>query len=299
MKVIEPVPITGARLQSSNVPDDDYDAWSSATTYTNAPGEPAQQVREGIDVYVLRKEASTNQQPSQHPDVWGLVGVINRWRMFDPLRSAQTVHDDAIVVNIRPGERVNAVALFGLEATLVTVEMFSADDELLYSRSQRTFSQKGISNWAEYFRAKFHRVTRLTFPGMPSSADGVVRITIENGSGVAACAKVVVGTSRTFGCTFFGINGRRRNHSIQERDDFGGLFLVPRRTVKTLAYTVEVKSDDLDYVDVALSRYYGYPTVFVGSDRWSFTIIYGVLMDSNPSLDGRDTSRLTLTVEEI
>lgn len=301
MRVIVPVEITGGRLLSSNVPDDDYSEWSPSDTYTSTPGETPPVVRVGVDIYALQKESSLNENPAQFPDVWGHVGVINRWRMFDPLRGAdiRTTNPGSIVVTVKPGERVNSLALFGLQATEVLVELFDDNDNLIYSELQQTFSKKGIKNWADYFRGRFSRVTRLSFLTMPSNTDGYLRITITNGGSQVGVGKLAIGNTRELGCAMFGLNARRKNHSVQDRDAFGGLFLVPRRTVKTINYTVKLPSQNLDFVDVTLSQFYGRPTVYIGSGRWSFSMIYGILIDANPSLDGNTESTFTMQVEEI
>lgn len=301
MKVIVPVEITGGRLLSSNVPGDDYAEWLPSEPYVVTPGVAAPLVREGIDVYVLQKANSQGERPSQFLDVWANVGVINRWKMFDPLRGAdiRTTNPGSIVVDIKPGERINALALFGLQATDVLVELFDANNNLQYSEKQQTFSKKGISNWADYFRGRFSRITRLSFLNMPSNSDGHIRITITNGNSAVGVGKLVLGNLRELGCAMFGLNARRKNHSIQERDAFGNLHLVKRRTVKTLNYRVKLPSINLDYVDVLLSDFYGIPTVYIGSGRWSFSMIYGILMDANPSLDGNDESNFDMSVEEI
>lgn len=300
MKVIVPLIIDEPKLLSSSVPID-VAAWVETENYQSTPGQPQPRVREGVNEYVLKVAESQGQRPSLTPDSWSLIGVINRWRMFDPERgpAIQTVSPEPIVVVLKPGSHVNSIALLGLTATRALVEYFDEAGEEIYSREFQTYTPYGVSSYAKFFSARIARATRTVFDDLPFSPNGSIRVTIENGNSPAGVGKLVIGLMRGFGCTQYALPGDRKDLSPQSRDGFGNVVLRPVGTVRSLTFEVEIDSIYLDYMDSEISKLFGRAAVYIGSGRWSFSQIYGFPRDATPRLETGKKSKYTLKVEEL
>src|SRR5688572_26434651 len=125
MRVIPPMEITDSILTSSNVSEPDLGngdaaAWNSGTTY--AQGDTASIITGGVHrVYESLQAGNLNHLPPTPPietnEYWIEVGPTNRWAMFDLFRNSQTERTSPIEVELTPGQRVNSIAILGLEAT--------------------------------------------------------------------------------------------------------------------------------------------------------------------------------------
>lgn len=300
MVAISPVAMTDAQLNSTNVPETEHSEWDSGTTYVEDSNGVQPRVQRNHIVYVLTVVSSQGQAPESNPNVWAEVEATNAWKMFDSLTPTvdPTVNADEIVTTFTPSQTITALAFLGLDAASVRVQIASGSTEV-YDQTFSTIN-KGAANWWQYLNPSWTRRSVVTILDLPTIIDPVVTVTISNTGADARCGKLIMGTQRVLGCTMWGVKGRRRSLSSTQRNQYSGkLRIVRRRTVRERDYKVRIKSDQLDYVDGVLGQLYDLPTVIVGSERWPFATLYGIIKDSVPSLDDAGNSSLTLKVEEI
>ncbi|RZJ20343.1 MAG: hypothetical protein EOO54_13475, partial [Haliea sp.] len=145
MKVISPVIVTDAMVLADSVAEPTLTAegdgtatvaWSNATTYP-----------EGAVVYVasthrtyrsaaagnLNNDPLTTQYST--PPKWVDIGSTNKWRMLRADANFQTVGASPLAVQIAPGQRVSALAVTGIVADQVDIEMRDGSNVVVYTYS--------------------------------------------------------------------------------------------------------------------------------------------------------------------
>jgi hypothetical protein len=110
---------------------------------------------------------------------------------------------------------------------------------------------------------------------------------------------VVAGVERPIGVTLYGTDVQIQDYSVKERDGFGNLTLVPRRTLKIVNYDVHVPTQRVDIVVKLLSRLAAEPTLFIGEVERTSTVVFGVYTDVSQGITTPSISDLTIQVEEF
>ncbi|QEY15462.1 hypothetical protein D0C16_05420 [Cellvibrio sp. KY-GH-1] len=277
MRYIKPINIGDDQLVSSNVAETSPALWSSVEDYVTGD-----QVRVGHVVYKAASN-NTNKAPADDANraVWPVFGVTNRWHMFDMTRGSeiQTENSESIVVEIEPGELYSSLALFGLSAKTLLIEIID-DGSLVWSSENISLqSTQGINYFFAWFNAPIQRKEQFVTFSLPYYSGAVVRVTISRPGGVAKCGKLVIGWGRELGCTKWGLQPRYQDFSDIRYDTFGNLKLNKRRKARQRDFIVVVDSSRLAFVESQLISLGGDPTVFVGSPNHEISIILGVVSD--------------------
>lgn len=196
MRLIKPLEITVPKLVSSNVPEADYPAWSSAATY--AIGNRIildHQVWEAVAAVSAGIKPGAEVIDNDHPAKWQVMGATNRWRMFDDKLESLTSNPGTISVTIRPGAVVNAIALFNLAGKSVTVQMVDPLEGVVYSKTV-TLVDAAVTNWHEWFFEPIGIKTDLVLLDLLAYGSANVVVTIDAGAEQAAIGHLVLGTQQ-------------------------------------------------------------------------------------------------------
>lgn len=302
MKFIRPTSITDAMLISSNVPETDYPAWVSGTTYA-------------LNDRVIRTTATTHRvyqravagagttPPETDTTNWVAVGATNRWAMFDGVVSTATSKADSISVTLQPG-RINSLALLNLDASTVDVSLVVSGDTV-YSASIDLDSGNKVGNWYEYFYEPIYSQDTLAITDLvdaalldvPAYSTGTLTVTISRTGGTVSCGLMVCGISYNVGSTAMGAEVSIRDFSRKEADDFGNYTLIQRGYSKTVSSQVIVSRELSDDVVRNLSRYRATNLVWIGSTTVGSLTVYGFASDWNLNLAGPNHSMLNLEIE--
>lgn len=298
MRMIRPIAITDTNLVSSTVLEDDAPLWYDETSYTTGD--------EVMLEHVLYKAAANNTDKDprleENRTIWPIMGVTNRWRMFDMTRGSeiQTTAADEIIVVISLTQLYSAVALFGLEARTVKIEVIDGSNGVVYTKNVNTISNVGVNNFFDWFygyeqRNRASQVVDLDVPYYPGAQ---LRVTITRTGGVAKVGKLVCGRAVDLGCTSFGTELRYIDFSRRDRDAFGNLVFVARRKIIERTFQVKIDSDKIVTVETLIKSLDSTPTVFVGSPNHAATIIFGLPVDFGASYSFKKTN-YTLKVQEF
>lgn len=291
MRIVEPVDVSETALVSSDVPVDDYPLWE-AGTYTLG-----QRVINGIQAWEALADTTT-QEPSASSFDWLRLGYVNRWRMFRDGLDSLSVQLDSISTIIAFPALVNTVAALGIDGAEVQLTVTDAVEGVVYDQTA-SLVDIGVADWWEYFFLPYDRKDTHLFTGVPPYLGSDYALTIRAASAqeVAAIGRVVAGTVRPLGVTNYGTSLSSIDYSTKDRDGFGNLTLVPRRTVKLIDYEASVSSQRVGFVQKQLSRLAATPTLFIGDELYDATIVYGVYRDFTEIISSPSISQLTLTVE--
>jgi hypothetical protein len=221
LKVIPPLSITDSNLTSSNVPETDYGAWSSGTTY-NLGDRVIITTPNVHKIYESLQASNSNKPPATNPTWWIEVSATNRWKMFDLSNSTATQNTDSIVVTITPGRVINGVTLIGLVAQSVRVKLTDPVDGVVYDETTNLNNNGNINNWYNYFFDPISRRTVLAATDLPAYGSAVLEITIDNTGGTAECATCVIGSIKYIGEGIeLGASVGIQDYSRKEIDDWG------------------------------------------------------------------------------
>ena len=174
--------------------------------------------------------------PEDTPDRWQRLGPTNKWALFDQERNLPTVSLAPIVISIAPGERIDSVALLGLEAKTATVEMAVAGS-VVYSRTKQQ-QARITKSWFEYFFNPFEYAPTLLLTDLPPYSGATITITVENGTLPARISGALLGNKIYLGRVLHNAISDSLNFSQVGRDAFGNSVLRPVRTVPVTRQTM-------------------------------------------------------------
>lgn len=273
--------------------------WNAGTTYA-ANDEARSDTTHRI--YRSLQASNTNHDPEADVDPesglgtwWQDVGPTNAWAMFDPVNLTQTSVADAIEVTLEPAGLVNAIALFNLEASSVTVTITDDEAGEVYNE---TFDLISTGNVGDDFYAwcfePIIRKTDLHVENLPAYIGAEMDITVANPGGTARCGNCVAGAQRQLGDTTWGFETGNITYSRRIEDDFGNIKLVRRPSRRRANFQVRVRNPLRDEVSRLLDLYESEPVVFIGTGQFSATIIYGFY--TRYDLRGENAAESTLNI---
>ena len=146
MIIIKPDVITASTLTSTNVPENEYSAWSSVTTYNQGD-------RVIYDHKVYEAISTTlNVQPdtgaAANPPTWLFVSATNRYKMFDETVGSATTNANTIDVTITPNAPYNALVLFGVEAATAQLIVRDSGSTIVYNETKTLADYTNITGFS-------------------------------------------------------------------------------------------------------------------------------------------------------
>lgn len=291
MRIIIPTTITSAMLIASNIPEDDHAAWSSATTYALGATVIA-----GHGIWKSVQAANTNHDPlTDTTNTWWVrTRATNRWRAFDERIGDQTVGGSSITYSIQVPRTLNRIAFFALAAQSVKIKVTVPGPSVIYDQTFSLSGREPVGNFWEYINIPFaYRVDLIAAPPLPAGA--TLDITISGGS-TTKVGEIIIGRDVEIGTAVTGTSLGIVDYSKKERDDWGGLYIVPRAITRTVNYNFSVPTDGAARVQAIMEQIANKMAVFyvgVGVDTFGATVV-GLLRDYDLTLE---TTRSTGRVE--
>lgn len=292
--------ITGAGLVYCNLPETDYAAWVSGTTY--AANDRV--IRTTTHSVYQRAVAGAGTTPPETDTTnWVRIGPTNRWAPFDEKVGTAATNASVITYLLKPG-RLNGLALLGVVAGKATVSLV-VNNETVYTASVDLDSGNTVGNWYEYFYEPIYQQGELVITDLldaalfdvPGYSEGVLSVTLERPSETVSCGMLVVGIASDIGLTQYGARVSVRDYSKKDADSFGNYTLTVGEFSKRMTADVIVDNDKLDNVVNYLTRYRATNLVWVGSSVYGCTVIYGFLADWSVQIENATQSRLSQEIE--
>jgi len=280
MKIVSITPVEVSALTSS-VPLSETE-WSAGT---HNLGE---QRRVGLDLYQVLVSSTTDEPTAgavADPPTWGLLGKVNRWRMFDGSTLDQTTNADEITVAITPGSIVNAVVFNRLGGGgEIRVWMEDPTDGVVFDETVSCF---------EPFQQRFD----LAFLNLPPY--GAATINAEITATNAACAEMSIGFVREIALTLNGTSVGTVRFGVRRTDAFGRTTFVRRQSVKRVNFEVIGPTASIDRFVRILDNERDQPAVFIGSELYDSLIVFGAYQDFEKTFSGPAYSDGTIRVEGL
>lgn len=297
MKLLRPLTIDATALVSSNVAET-HALYSGATSY--ADGDIVRSEPSTGTVLFESLVGSNVGNPLTDATKWLPLGASNRWKLFDRSVTSQTTNADDIEVVIQTVGRVDSVAILNVNAASVQVVAADATDGVVFDETYSLVSSSGITDIFAWLTEPIERLADYYVTGLPTLyANLELTITIASPGGTAMCGGLVVGLSREVGGAQYGATVGIQDYSRKITDTFGNLTVFEGAFSKRGNFTVFVDSALTDQVQVLLARYRATPIVYVGSEAYGSTLIYGFYRDSNVEIAGPNHSILSIEIEGL
>lgn len=163
---------------------------------------------------------------------WRDVGPMNQWAMFDLARNTQTVWTSPLTVVFAPGRRINTIGLAGMAGSTLTISATSVTGGgTVYGPVVVDLTYREVVNGYEYVIAPFLTRPHHVVHDVPAYTDIIVTITITANTGNVKIGACVVGTYIPLGTTKADTTNRGLSFSKTDRDLYGGVNMVKRRSI--------------------------------------------------------------------
>lgn len=270
LQLLQPAPVEGAALISSNIAEDDYPEWDAGTSY--AVGERVI-LAATHRIYESGSASNLGNDPAGISGKWNDVGPTNRWAMFDQALGSKTTGDSSIVVEVQNGA-INAMALLDVTASTVRVQIAATYDQTRGPNASGT----------------------VTFLDIPSTTDSAA-VTISGGGPVSA-GTLLLGRLVTLGQTVDAPKAGITDFSRKEADEFGEVTVVERAWAKRVTLDAMITTEAIDLVAGRIAAVRALPSLWIGKEGIETLTAYGFFKDFQIEVDAT-VSKLSLSIEGL
>ena len=297
MRVIKSVVTTDAILTSSNIPEDEYPAWVSGTSYT-----ALDKVIYEHKIYERIVTGAGTTPPDLDQINWLDDGYTNRYRMFDNVISNVSSMTGGIEFTLTPNQTVNGIALLNVNASTVRVVMTDPVDGVVYDRTKELRSSSNVTDYFSYFFAPLVDLGDLDtaiFLDLPNKPTATITVYVSSGTALVEVVEVVYGVQSVVGRTNYGTAIGIKSYSRKEVDEFGKVTVIKRKNSKYADYDVDIDNINLASVQRLFADIDSVPCVFIGNPEMEELIVYGFYSDFKATISFPTVSKCTLRVEGL
>lgn len=302
MKIISPRSFDPAKI-TTNVPIDEVE-WTVGT-YTKGARRYVMPSRDLYEVVV----ASTDDEPTlgaarkitddalTNVPTWALVGKINAYACFDnKLRHATTFADGFDMTIASNGTVCDGLCIFNVSGGFVRITVEDPVEGVIYDETLTTVDLSNIRDFNDWHFAPIIRKPDLILTDLPLFSSASVRIRID---GAGAIGEVVLGRVTVYGVSLFGTEVSTYSFSKKEYDIFGDAIVLKRGTAKRANFLSNIPSKTLAHVQDELAALDAVPTVFIGTEEFTSTVLFGFYRDFSVVLAGPSTSKCNIRIEGL
>jgi hypothetical protein len=259
---MEPVTVAEANMVSSNVPETDHAAWSSATTYALAD-----RVIRNHRVYESVQAGNTNHDPlTDATSTWWLnVSATNRWKAFDGGLSDPVMQVGDIVYTLSFSKTADCVAIFGLDAAEVQLKVTDPVEGVIHDQTYPLISSEEVHDGWTYCFAPFTFSTDLMVRSLPIYSGCDLEVTVSS-TGATKVGEILIGDDHYIGKTLVDTAIGLQDYSVKERDAWGAMQIVERGFTRTVDYRFAFDTTDARRIQRIMSRIRARVAVFSGGD---------------------------------
>ena len=297
MRVIKSVVTTDAILTSSNIPEDEYPAWVSGTSYT-----ALDKVIYEHKIYERVVTGAGTTPPDLDQINWLDDGYTNRYRMFDNIISSVSSKLGGIEFTLTPNQVINGIALLNVNASTVRVVMNDPIEGVVYDRTKGLRSSSNVIDYYSYFFAPLINLGDLDtaiFLDLPNKPTATITVYVSSGVGLVEVGEVVYGVQSIVGRTNYGTAIGITSYSRKDTDEFGKVTVIKRKNSKYADYDIDIDNTNLAFVQRLFQDIDSVPCVFIGNPEMEELIVYGFYKDFKATISFPTVSKCTLRVEGL
>ena len=297
MRVIKSVVTTDTILTSSNIPEDEYPAWVSGTSYT-----ALDKVIYEHKIYERIVTGTGTTTPDLDQVNWLDSGYTNRYRMFDNIISSVSSRTGGIEFTLTPNQVINGIALLNINASTVRVVMNDPIEGVVYDRTKELRSSSNVIDYYSYFFAPLINLGDLDtaiFLDLPNKPTATITVYVSSGVGLVEVGEVVYGVQSIVGRTNYGTAIGITSYSRKDTDEFGKVTVIKRKNSKYADYDIDIDNTNLSFVQRLFQDIDSVPCVFIGNPEMEELIVYGFYKDFKATISFPTVSKCTLRVEGL
>lgn len=301
INIVNPVTITESKLVSTNIAENDYPAWSSATAYASG----VRVIRTSTHrVYESLQASNTNNAPETSPLWWVEVGPTNRWRVFDSSNLSQTVNVGgspiAITYTLQPGEAIGCVAILNITGgSNVSITMTDPTYGVVYSQQDTIGNLPPGPDWWNWLFGSRVSLVQYVKTDLPTYPAASIQITVTGDSSLAL-GVVLVGKNANFSMGMkYGARVGIQDYSRKETNEFGDPVFVERAFAKRASFDVMLENAEIDALQSYLTSIRAKPVLWVASNEYSATVIYGFYKNFDILLNYVNHADCSLEIEGL
>ena len=297
MRVIKSVVTTDAILTSSNIPEDEYPAWVSGTSYTALDKVICEH-----KIYERIVTGAGTTPPDLDQVNWLDSGYTNRYRMFDNIISSVSSRTGGIEFTLTPNQVINGIALLNVNASTVRVVMNDPIEGVVYDRTKELRSSSNVIDYYSYFFAPLINLGDLDtaiFLDLPNKPTATITVYVSSGVGLVEVGEVVYGVQSIVGRTNYGTAIGITSYSRKDTDEFGKVTVIKRKNSKYADYDIDIDNTNLAFVQRLFQDIDSVPCVFIGNPEMEELIVYGFYKDFKATISFPTVSKCTLRVEGL
>lgn len=298
MIILRPITITSSILDSTTVTNTETQ-WSGATTY-NA-NDIVYIDADTPELYISVVGSNLNHDPETDDGTWWTVYDLsaNPWKMFSQKVGDQSVGSGSITVDITPGEIVNGLAFFNVDADSVSIVVDDPTDGEVYNQTVTLSDSTEINSWYEWFFEEIIPIrdgVKLDLPPYPSAT---ITVTFTVSTGNAKVGALVLGSQKELGKTLWGSSFGVNDYSTKAEDSFGNFSVVQGSYAKRAEFDVSLETKQVKRIQTILTNYRATPAVWVGSEDYEPLIVYGYYSDTDVIMSSLVYSDISIDVRGI
>lgn len=281
----------------SNVPENDYAAYSSVTTYS-ALQRVIVVTTSRHEIYESILGSNLNHDPVTSPTFWKLVGATNRFKMFDALVSSQTSNANVVAAAVTVQSRVDSVSLVNVDAASVTVTQSTAAGETFrYSKS--LVYREGKSGLYDYLFRPPVRKTTVNIEGLFPYAKSTISIAAMTSSGNAKIGAVCLGLTTEVGGTQLGASTYIDDYSLKKQDAYGDYYIEEGAFNDAGDFDVLIENKYYDEIKRKLTKNRAKAVFYSASNEYSSTQFLGFYESFKMTIQYKDYSICTIKIRGL
>lgn len=169
---------------------------------------------------------------------------------------------------------------------------------IVYDETYSLTYTDGIDNWYSYYFEPIIRKRDYVEIDMPVYSSPIIDIWM-TGTGIVSCGACIIGQKLDIGLTQYGARTGIQDYSVKTQDDFGNYDILERAFSKRADFTIWINNTRISAIQDTLSDYRATPIVYIGSEDFTNTIVYGFYKDFSIDISYPTVSICTATIEGL
>lgn len=308
-KITIPFQIKDANIVSINIPVNDHPAHSMTATY--ALGDRV--IVTGVDVHQVWQSAhgitatyplgNIGYSPAAElnlnvPVHWSLVGATNAYKIFDTYTSSQAIKPDNITFQVKNMGVVNSIALINIDAAAATLLGVDSAGATIYNQAADLTSYATFSSYYDYYFTPFLRRNVYLFDNIPPVENATFTVTL-TAIGDVKIGNFVAGYGYEMAGISYSSSVRQKDYSIKEQLPTGEYFFQQGATSTIADFNFSLPNPRFDLLQRLIQTLRATPALYVGSELYESTILYGVVLDAPSTLTHFSHSECRLQIESL
>lgn len=292
MYIVNPLEVTNANTTTNLV--NDYPYWT-AGTYSQGD-------RRVVDKVVYEVVASsTTDSPTEgvnkDPASWIVLGYSNEWRMFTLAKDSKSTAGTTLTCTFDFGIGVDTIALLGVIGTSINITIETVEKGVVYDETVTT-TDILVDNYFDWFFLPYESKEDFIFYNLPTYPEATITITVTATSDTAI-GRFVAGTSKQLGESIYGSSTGTQSFTLRNRDGFGNLSIVPRRTIDVTEFKVAIETPSIPVVKRYIAKAASEPALFFADPSNEGLINFGLAEDFRIPYEYPTVSKATIEVKSI